>query len=280
MNTFINDSMEDLFPLITDIFVMKHLISFLNNQEIMAFSHTCTTYRKWCLELGLIGYNLTREASFQFYNCSFKREINENVDEILVFTKMNKRLFKGANIISANLSSNDKEYIYVNKFGKKLFKINVSNSENLKYLLNIGNVMEINLLLCPNYQNVDTFTKLRRLFIGGTNTISSILTGASSFQHNMRSLHIHKSLITCVKDFRNVHYLTLSCCENLRDVSALSNTKILTISNCKNLVDVSALKTVGDLTLINCTSIIDISMLIGMKSLRVFGCTSIINWGQ
>ena len=70
-----------------------------------------------------------------------------------------------------------------------------------------------------------------------------------------------------VEKFKNCHYLNLSCCDGISDVSNLGNVKSLDLSFCYNITDISNLGNVKELDLSFCYDITDVSNLGNEKNL-------------
>ena len=90
-----------------------------------------------------------------------------------------------------------------------------------------------------------------------------------------KTRHSFDALVRCADVMRHLHTLDISCCREIRDVSALRGIHTLNMSWCTVIADVSALAGIHTLHMNGCLRVSDVSALAGIHTLAVTQCTCI-----
>ena len=151
-----------------------------------------------------------------------------NVVDIVNLSFCSKRLnfiCKGSNITNSNVYKLNIVSFYktINlaiDFNKRIkLKLNLSFSNYISDVSNLGNVHTLNLSWC---ENIIDFSSLC----------------------NNQILNLTGCKISDLSNLVNVDTLNINCCKNVKDVSMLVNVKKLDISYCNNLRDVYMLRNI------------------------------------
>jgi hypothetical protein len=163
----------------------------------------------------------------------------------------------------------------------KRISLDLSWNDNIKSLIPIKDVEEVNIHKCPNIVDLSPIINVKKLQIGVNKKIKKFpyfpyLKEIDvfrieniidvNFMKNAKIIYIESiNNLSDVSPLKNAEDLTLCECPNIVDVSMLGNIKKLYLE-CEGVTDVSNLTGVEDLTL-HCSKIRDVSMLSGIKKI-------------
>eukprot|EP01040_Poterioochromonas_malhamensis_P012371 gene12371-13524_t len=152
-------------------------------------------------------------------------------------------------------------------------KIILNYNEKITTVHNLAAVEDISIAGCRQIKQLPTIHHWRYVNISYCNQIDDLTMLTNLYElHCVRCDQINDSILPL---FQKISILNLSECQNIEDVSCLSQVKTLNLSRCSNVSNVSSLGHVKELNLSECLKIKEVHQLQWNEKLNLSYCQGI-----